>query len=351
MTSSSEPVLKVPSSVERSGPPQMRSLEPMDPHVTSIQPGDAYIVHLELAWGKVRRWWLKTFRRDYLARMRRSRQGDQNRCPHEVLDPRDLKFHRNQGGYYWPPQDDPFAWRDRLPFARTGLAELLLSVLVCFGGAAVLALGLYSQPLTAVSVTGWLVAVALIVIGGLIVWFFRNPTRDIPTLPGAVVAPADGRVVTIEHIDHDEFIGGPAILVGIFLSIFNVHINRTPVAARVIGLTYTRGKFLNALKPESVRENEKLEIRLQSVARPHHCFRVRQISGAIARRIVCWLKPGDELLRGEQFGMIKFGSRTELVLPDVPGFELEVSLGDKIKGGASIVGRFPDDSGGVESPA
>ena len=80
----------------------------------------------ELAWGRVRRWWLKTFRAGYVERMRTARQGTRNGCPHEVLDPRDVKFHKNQGGYYWQPADDPFQWRDRLPFVRVGLAELLL---------------------------------------------------------------------------------------------------------------------------------------------------------------------------------------------------------------------------------
>lgn len=319
---------------------QMLPLEPMDAQITSIQPGDAYVVHLELAWGRVRRWWLNTFRRGYVQRMRQTRRGDENRCPHEVLDPRDVKFYRNQGGYWWETADDPFAWRDRIPFARVGLAELLISCLVCFGGAALLSLLLIRYPLTEATVIGWLLSAALVVIGGLIVWFFRDPTRVIPTGTGTIVAPADGKIVTIERIEYDEFVGGPAVLVGIFLSIFNVHINRAPLASRVIGMTYTRGKFLNALKPESVRENEKLEVRLQSTQWPQYRMRLRQISGAIARRIVCWLKPGDDLAVGEQFGMIKLGSRTELILPDVPELTLTTQVGDKVQAGSSILGRF-----------
>jgi phosphatidylserine decarboxylase len=319
---------------------QMLPLEPMDAQITSIQPGDAYIVHLELAWGRVRRWWLRTFRPGYLERMRRTRNGEENRCPHEVLDPRDVKFYRNQGGYWWDQADDPFAWREKIPFARVGLAELLISCLICFGGAALLAMPLVEKPLTEITIMGWLLVAALVVIGGLIVWFFRDPTRVIPTEVGTIVAPADGKIVTIERIEYDEFVGGPAVLVGIFLSIFNVHINRAPLAARVIGLTYTRGKFLNALKPQSVRENERLEVRLQSTQWPQYRMRLRQISGAIARRIVCWLKPGDDLAAGEQFGMIKFGSRTELILPDVPELNLTTQVGDKVQAGSSVLGRF-----------
>ena len=99
-------------------------LEPMDRQLTSIQPGGGACLRLELAWGRLRRWWLKRFRPAYVARMASLRQGEQNACPFEVLDPRDVKFYRNQGGYYWNAADDPFAWRDRLPFARVGLTEL-----------------------------------------------------------------------------------------------------------------------------------------------------------------------------------------------------------------------------------
>lgn len=314
--------------------------EPMDPQITSIQPGDAYVVHLELAWGCIRRWWLKTFRRGYVEQMRQTRRGDENRCPHEVIDPRDVKFYRNQGGYWWAAEDDPFTWRDRIPFARSGLAELLISSLVCFGGGGLLSTGLMSMEVSPPVIIGWLVVATLFVIGGLIVWFFRNPTRTIPDGLGTVVSPADGKIVTIEHIEHDDFVDGPAVLVGIFLSIFNVHINRAPIPSRVIGLTYKRGKFLNALKAESVKENEQLEVRLQSTQWPQYRMRLRQISGAIARRIVCWLKPGDDVDVGEQFGMIKFGSRTELILPDVPELELSIRVGDKVQAGTSVVGRF-----------
>ena len=147
-----------------------------------------------------------------------------------------------------------------------------------------------------------------------------------------VVSPADGKVVQIEEIEYDEYIGGPALLIGIFLSVFNVHINRVPVAARVIGLTYRKGKFLNAMLPESARENERLTIRIEENAAPHRRMIVRQIAGLIARRIVCWVKPGDELAAGEQFGMIKLGSRTELVVPREAGCTLR-QVGEMVKAG------------------
>ena len=319
---------------------QRLALEPMDPQIRSIQPGGGVVVRFELAWGDLRRWYLKSFRPRYLMRMRQTRHGNFNPCPHEVLDPRDLKFYRNQGGYFWDRRDDPFAWRDRLPFARVGLAELIV-----IGG------GILASALVLFWIAGWLpslgleifvrlLAVALIGVAGLVAWFFRNPRRDIPTMAGVVVAPADGKVVTIEEIPNDEFCGGPAIRVGIFLSIFNVHINRSPTAARVIGLQYRPGKMLNALRPESARETEQLAVRIEADQPPHRRMTVHQITGQFARRIVCWLKPGDVLDAGEQFGMIKLGSRTELVLPCETGLEITVKKGDKVLAGSTIVARY-----------
>lgn len=325
-----------------SHPAEPLPLEPMDPQLKWIQPGGGVICQLELAWGRWRRFWLKTFRPGYVRRMAATRKGDFNGCPHEVLDPRDVKFYRNQGGYHWDPQDDPFRWRDRIPFARPGLAELLVFSLLTFGPAIGLAIALtqFGSIAVPLQVLGWLVVATLVVIGLLIVWFFRDPPRRIPPAPGLVVAPADGKVVAIDEIEYDEFLGGPAVQIGIFLSIFNVHINRAPVASRVIGLRYKPGKYLNALRPESARENEQLAARLQETAPPYRRYVVRQITGAIARRIVCWLKPGDVLARGEQFGMIKLGSRTELVLPREPGLKIHTKIGDKIQAGATILAEY-----------
>lgn len=326
-----------------SHPVEPLPLEPMDPQLKWIQPGGGAICHLELAWGRWRRWWLKTFRPGYVRKMAATRKGTFNGCPHEVLDPRDLKFYRNQGGYSWDANDDPFRWRDRIPFARTGLAELFVFSALTFGPALALTLALAfagsSWPI-AIQFLGWLAVAALTAIGSLIVWFFRDPPRTIPTAPGLIVSPADGTVVAIDEIEHDNFLGGPAIQIGIFLSIFNVHINRTPVAARVIGLRYRPGKYLNALRPESARENEHLAVRLQETQAPYRRYVVRQITGALARRIVCWLKPGDELARGEQFGMIKLGSRTELVMPREAGLKVLAKLGDKIHAGTTVLAEY-----------
>lgn len=312
----------------------------MDPRLTDIQPGGGVVVHLEKAWGAVRRWYLRTFRRGYVARMAALRKGERNAAPHDVLDPRDVKYYQNQpGGYYWDPADDPFRWRDRIPFAREGLAELLLMGGGSFALAVVSAVLAATSGSTVVAVAAWLVCATFGVIGVLITWFFRDPPRVIPAGSDLVVSPADGTVADIYEIEHDEFLGGPAIVVGVFLSIFNVHINRSPIAAKVVGLTYTPGKCLNALRPESARENERLAVRIEGTEQPARRMIVVQITGAIARRIVCRVKPGDVLAAGEKFGMIKLGSRTELIMPR-EGLQVQVKIGDKLKAGATQIAVY-----------
>jgi len=323
------------------------ALEPMDPALKSVQPGGGVIVHAELFWGRLRRWYLRKFRSGYVTRMAESRRGP-NPEQFDVLDPRDLKFIQNQVDCFWSPQDDPFAWRERIPFARAGLAELLVFSALFFGTAVVA--GVSAARVEGLASVFWgLLCAAATVVGLLIVWFFRDPVRTIPTGNRLVVSPADGKVVTVETVEDDEFIGGRAVLIGIFLSIFNVHINRSPVAARVIGMKYDPGKYLNALRPESARENERLSVRLEECAVPHRRMIVRQIAGAIARRIVCGLKPGDDLHRGARFGMIKLGSRTELLLPYEEGLQITVSVGDKVRAGSSVLARYVGDTLEAES--
>jgi len=317
-----------------------RRLRPMDPQLTSIQPGGGVVIRLEQAWGYVRRWYLSRFRSTYVKRMASKRKGSFNPCPHAVLDSRDLKFYRNQGGYYWEISDDPFQWRNRLPFARDGLAELFL----LGGGFATLAcVGLvcaYQADVMMAGILG-LISLANAVIALMIVWFFRNPKRTIPHQAGYVVSPADGKIVEIQEIENDEFVGEKGVRIGIFLSVFNVHINRAPMSARVIGLVYQPGKKLNALRPESARENERLTVQLESTD-GHRPMLVAQITGAFARRIVCWLRPGDVLGHGEPFGMIKLGSRTELTVPREPGLSICVRVGDKVKAGSSLLAIYGD---------
>jgi phosphatidylserine decarboxylase len=184
----------------------------------------------------------------------------------------------------------------------------------------------------------WLAVVPFV----LLIWlisFFRNPLRRIPDDPRAIVSPADGLVVDVTQLAHYDFIGGPAVRIGIFLSIFNVHINRAPLAGRVVELHYHPGEFLNALRPESAERNEFMWIGFEQIDPPSRRFAVRQISGMLARRIVCTLQPGQTVTRGEIFGMIKLGSRTELILP-ADAAEATVQPGDLVRAGSHVVARW-----------
>ncbi len=306
------------------------SCPPLPDNIRSVQPGGGKCYEIELAWGRLRRWYLKTFRRGYVVRMAALRLGDVAGAPHEILDPRDLKYCCNLCTAHWQPQDDPFRWRERLPFARWGLAELQLM----------------GWPLLAMTIAVWLscgpwrwVAVVPGVMFGLIVYFFRDPVRLIPHDQDAIVSPADGVIAEITELDHYDFFDGPAVRIGIFLSIFNVHINRAPRHARVVAMHYKPGEFLNAMNPESALRNEFIWIGLEEAERPERKLAVRAISGLIARRIVCILKPGQEVQRGEKFGMIKLGSRTELILPR-DSVRVEVEVGQKVQAGSTVFARY-----------
>jgi phosphatidylserine decarboxylase len=256
------------------------------------------------------------------------RKGSADGAPHEILDPRDLKYCCNQCSCSWDSADDPFKWRESLPFALWGLAELQL-------------MGFPLLVLTAIVAyyvwwLAWIPAIPL----GLVVWFFRDPPRRVPEGPGLVVSPADGKVAEITRLAHDEFIGGPAVRIGIFLSIFNVHLNRVPMACRVVALRYSPGEFLNALNPESASRNENISIAIEETAATRRRMIVRPIAGAIARRIVCRLRPGDELARGEKFGMIKLGSRTELIMSESDDLRIDVAVGQRVKAGVTVMARY-----------
>lgn len=315
----------------------------MDSQLQDIQPGGGVIIRLEQHWGRLRRLLLKVLFRGDVKRMAGLRKGDFKPVPHKVLDPRDLKFLRNQGGWYWDEQDNPDVWRDGLPFARVGLAERIV-VTFCAAAASAPVAGIALRVSGAHLMLWWLLSVSAAVVGILIAWFFRIPRSLIPFEPGGVVSPADGKVVEIENPAYDEHIGGPAKKMGIFLSILNVQINRSSIAGRVIGLKYRIGKCLKALRPESDRENEQLPLYNQALFAPYRGMVVRQITGVIAGLIECWLKPGDTLIRRAQFGMIKLGSRRELVLPTNAGLVLRARVGDTVQAGTTVMGVY-----GVES--
>jgi phosphatidylserine decarboxylase len=313
--------------------PELLSPEPLPANIPSVQPGGGFCYAIELAWGRLRRWYLRRFRRAHIEEMAARRVGSTAGAAHEVYDSRDLKYCANQCTARWEVEDDPFAWRRKLPVTHWGLCELQV-----FGWPLVaVAIGLCLLPWP------WsLAAAAPAILLLLVVYFFRNPRRVIPADAGVLVSPADGTVVDVADIGHDDFLGGPAVRIGIFLSIFNVHINRSPARVRVIRLVYRPGEFLNALLPESAERNESLWIGLQEVLPPHRRLAVRQVSGLLARRIVCRLRPGESVDRGEPFGMIKLGSRTELIVPREQGLSIHAAIGQKVKAGETILARFAE---------
>ena len=181
----------------------------------------------------------------------------------------------------------------------------------------------------------WLV-LAEIFLFVVFVWmlmFFRDPPRKIPPDVLTLLSPADGTITDIEETEKSE-LGGRTLRIGMFLSIYNVHINRMPCSVRVESVSYKKGKFKNARSGESGRVNESNELLLTRLEEPGDKLMVRQVSGAVARRIVCEAKPGQEYARGAAFGMIKFGSRTELYLPLREGkYDISVKIGDRVNAG------------------
>jgi phosphatidylserine decarboxylase len=190
---------------------------------------------------------------------------------------------------------------------------------------------------TVAVVAGWkLVGGALGLATAATVGFFRDPERKIPGDEGLVVSPADGKVVSISEVGVDSRFADAVTRVSIFLSPLDVHINRMPVGGRIDNVEHKPGAFLAAYKDQASKENEQNALRV--IDDKERLFGVVQIAGVLARRIVCRVKPGDVLRRGDRFGLIMFGSRTDLYLPR--GCKLEISEGQRVKGGETIVGRF-----------
>lgn len=183
--------------------------------------------------------------------------------------------------------------------------------------------------LTTLTVIGLVTTVAF---GG----FFRDPERIIPGKPGAVVSPADGKVIAAGSVDKSPFYTGQSIKISIFMSVFNVHVNRVPYAGQVKDTSYHPGKFFSANLQKASLQNEHNAVNIEVEDGKQLC--VVQVAGLIARRIICQAQPGDQVLRGQRFGLICFGSRLDVYLP--ADFELGVAVGDKVKAGTSILGQL-----------
>jgi phosphatidylserine decarboxylase len=189
----------------------------------------------------------------------------------------------------------------------------------------------------------WVIISTEAVLLVILIWilaFFRDPYRQSPRDSSLLLSPADGEITDIEIVKEGDFIGEHVIRIGIFLSIFNVHINRSPCNSKVEKISYKKGRYKNAASPQAGRVNESNDLYMTKTDNPRDKLIVRQISGAIARRIVCAAKEGQELTGGEKFGMIKFGSRTELYLPARSNVKCLVRRGDKVKAGVTPLIRY-----------
>ena len=218
----------------------------------------------------------------------------------------------------------------RIPFTKYGWPQVVFYPVAILTFMIVLWFG--AHPTTPV----WIVHYTEIALGVVLIWilsFFRDPERIVPQDKNILIAPADGTITDIETVDEPEFIGGKALRIGIFLSIFDAHINRSPCRVRIDKITYHQGKFLDARNPQAGKLNESNDLWMTKTEAPADKLIVRQISGAIARRIVCRTSQGEELAGGQRFGMIKFGSRTELYVSVRDNVKCVVKKGDKVKAG------------------
>jgi len=216
-----------------------------------------------------------------------------------------------------------------MTIAREGLREIAIATVLlggCAAGASMVAL-----PLAAIPLVLWLGVLS----------FFRDPPRNREYTDGELCAPADGTVTEVTELEHHATIGGPAVRIGIFLSLLNVHINRSPCTGVVRRITYAPGSFLDARHADSGARNESNAIVIDPDSPLPGPVEVRQVAGVLARRIICHAAEGGRLGIGERFGLIKFGSRTELIVQRLCDTDVKVKVGDKVRAGLTIVARQP----------
>ncbi len=178
----------------------------------------------------------------------------------------------------------------------------------------------------------WPIALILLALASFMAYFFRDPQRISPVEAGVIVSPADGRVTRVRAVMPND--ATSPVVISIFLSPLDVHINRSPIAGTISDVTYTQGKFLMATKEDSSLVNEQNALTIRGEEMTVVC---KQIAGVLARRIICWKRAGDSVALGERIGLIKFSSRTDLVLP--PNVQVEVTEGMRVRGGATVIGR------------
>ena len=223
----------------------------------------------------------------------------------------------------------------RFPFATYGLKDLFGLSFICLAALAPCLWFGAEWPI--------LYAVALIPFAFLliVVNFFRDPERTTPQGPLLIIAPADGVVKDIEDVEEPTFLGGTASRLGIFLSPLDVHVNRMPMACTAAQVVYRKGKMLKAYDPLCITENESCATFIE-VLEGRGRLIVRQVTGAVARRIVCPVQPGDTYAAGQRYGMIKFGSRTEVWVPEHLQVSWSVKIGDRVRAGETVIGTIVD---------
>jgi len=308
--------------------------------------------------GQGRRQCLSRLRPGYVRRVRETRRGEcrscgsccdltfycpflnpektVERCTHYEKRPRtcrdfpvdalDLRLTRAPCGYWFEGEGEKAPMR--IPLARYGIREIVL-----FGGLAAAGAALSAAFF-------WYLAPAFAVGLGFVLFFFCDPERRSPSHPDVLLAPADGKVVQIDEVDEPEFLGQRAHRVGIFMSPLNVHVNRAPCDGEVEAVEHRPGRFWRAYKESASSENERTSLVLGKAAGGRTRILVRQIAGVLARRIVCDVAVGDRVERGQRFGMVKFGSRAEVVVPADSGLEWSVRLGQRVRGGETVLGVF-----------
>ncbi|NOY78893.1 MAG: phosphatidylserine decarboxylase family protein [Calditrichaeota bacterium] len=218
-----------------------------------------------------------------------------------------------------------------MSFARDGIGTLLAILFI----AILFTAGLFLN--RSLVMKGFVVVVWIFVLFSL--YFFRDPERAIPADPDAIVSPADGKVIIIKKVNETVYLKGPATQVSIFMSVFNVHVNRIPMSGTVGYFTYYPGKFLPAYREKASTDNEQTVIGIEN-DRAKILF--KQIAGIIARRVVCHIREGFHVQKGERFGMIKFGSRADIFLPE--NVDVNVTLNQKVKGGETIIGKIKSEN-------
>jgi phosphatidylserine decarboxylase len=216
----------------------------------------------------------------------------------------------------------------RIPLAEYGRREVLL-----FGGIAL-------AGIVAAALWAWYLAPLPAAVLVFVLAFFRDPTRRVPVEPGAVVAPADGAVTEVTEVVEPQFLKARAHKIGIFMSLVSVHVNRSPCGGRVEAAEHRPGRFLDARDPAASADNESASLVIADAEGRGVRILVRQVAGLLARRIVCAAAVGDRLDRGQRIGMIKFGSRAEVYVPVEAGFDVAVKIGDSVKAGETVLGRF-----------